>query len=240
MKFICKDFRDALPIKDVQTFIMDPPYNINFNYKSKYKDNLDPNEYKQTIKDVLDLAYISSTDSASFFMINYPEVTAELYATIKETKWNVHQWITWVYNTNFGFSKKRFTKGSRAVLWLVKEDPKIKIDEVIQPYKNPNDKRIQKLMKKGKKGCHLYNWWNIDLCKNVSKQRLGYVNQIPVELLSRLILTTSDKGDLIADPMCGSGSTLVAAEQLGRKSWGCDLNEQLKPIWDEIQKQTTL
>ena len=53
MKFICKDFRDALPIKDVQTFIMDPPYNINFNYKSKYKDNLDPIEYKQTIKDVL-------------------------------------------------------------------------------------------------------------------------------------------------------------------------------------------
>ena len=113
MDFELNDFRKALPkIKDVQTFIMDPPYNIKFDYQSKYKDNLDPEEYKQTIKEVLDIAYNVSKDSASFFMINYPEVTAELYSTIKDTQWNTHQWITWVYNSNFGFSSKRFTKAS--------------------------------------------------------------------------------------------------------------------------------
>ena len=58
MDFELNDFRKALPnVKDVQTFIMDPPYNIKFDYQSKYKDNLDPEEYKQTIKEVLDIAY---------------------------------------------------------------------------------------------------------------------------------------------------------------------------------------
>ena len=72
INFELNDFRKALPDqKDVQTFIMDPPYNIKFDYKSKYKDNLDPEQYKQTIKDVLDIAYEVSKDSASFFMINY-------------------------------------------------------------------------------------------------------------------------------------------------------------------------
>ena len=37
--------------------------------------------------------------------------------------------------------------------------------------------------------------------------------------------------------MCGSGSTLVAAEKLDRKAWGCDINENLKSIWDRILKQ---
>ena len=241
MNFELSDFRKALPDqRDVQTFIMDPPYNIKFDYKSKYKDDLDPEQYKQTIKDVLDIAYDVSKDSASFFMINYPEVTAELYSTIKNTKWNVHQWITWVYNSNFGFSNKRFTKATRTILWLVKEEPKIKIDAVIQPYKNLNDKRIQKMMANGKKGCNLYNWWDINLCKNVSKDKLGYVNQIPQELLSRLILTTTDKNDLVVDPMCGSGSTLVAADSLDRKAWGCDLNEKLLPIWKKLKAQTKL
>lgn len=241
MDFELNDFRKALPkVKDVQTFIMDPPYNIKFDYQSKYKDNLDPEEYKQTIKEVLDIAYDVSKDSASFFMINYPEVTAELYSTIKDTKWNTHQWITWVYNSNFGFSSKRFTKASRAVLWLVKEEPKIKIDAVVQPYKNLNDKRIQKQLAKGKRGCNLYNWWDINICKFNAKEKLNYVNQIPFELLSRLILTTTDNGDLVVDPMCGSGSTLVAANNLEREAWGCDINENLKPIWEDILAQTRL
>ena len=45
MDFELNDFRKALPkIKDVQTFIMDPPYNIKFDYQSKYKDNLTNNK----------------------------------------------------------------------------------------------------------------------------------------------------------------------------------------------------
>ena len=121
---------------------------------------------------------------------------------------------------------------------MVKEEPKIKINAVVQPYKNLNDHRIQKQLAKGKKGCNLYNWWDINICKFNAKEKLDYVNQIPFKLLSRLILTTTDNGDLVVDPMCGSGSALVAADNLEREAWGCDINENLKPIWDNILAQT--
>lgn len=82
-------------------------------------------------------------------------------------------------------------------------------------------------------GTNLYDWQEINLCKNVSKDKNDYVNQIPSELLNRLILTTSDEGDIVADLMCGSGSTVVAASKLNRRGWGCDVNENLIPIWEK-------
>ncbi len=229
--FVLSSYEMALPVDNVQTFIIDPPYNIGFNYKSNYKDTLNKQEYSDTLYEVTQMMYESSNDNASCFLINYPEIIAEYYHTILDTSWNVHQWINWVYPSNIGMSNKRFTRASRTVLWLAKDNPKINIDAVQQPYKNPTDKRIKELISKGKKGTNLYDWWEINLCKNVSKEKNDYVNQIPEELLRRLILTTTDEGDLVADPMCGSGSTVVTAAKLNRVGWGCDINENLLPIW---------
>ena len=86
-------------------------------------------------------------------------------------------------------------------MWLTKDNPKIYIDRVLQPYKNLNDKRIKENIANGRKGTHLYDWWQINLVKNVSKQKHNYTNQIPQELLKRLIFTTTDELDLVADPM---------------------------------------
>ncbi|NUM82199.1 site-specific DNA-methyltransferase [bacterium] len=57
---------------------------------------------------------------------------------------------------------------------------------------------------------------------NLSKERLDYPTQKPEGLLKLLIELTTDKNDLIADFFCGSGSTLAAAQQLGRQWIGCD------------------
>lgn len=59
------------------------------------------------------------------------------------------------------------------------------------------------------------------------------MNQIPSELLRRLILTTTDENDIVGDLMCGSGSTVFTAATLGRKGFGCDMNENLIPIWED-------
>jgi DNA modification methylase len=222
-----------LPIENVQTWIVDPPYNIGFNYHSDFSDKMTKQDYSDLHYDFLELAHDSSKDGASFFLINYPEIIAEYYHTILESSWNVHQWITWVYPSNIGMSKNKFTRASRTVLWLTKGKPFIDIKAVQQPYKNPNDKRVKKMIENGSTGTNLYDWQEINLCKNVSKDKNDYVNQIPQELLNRLILTTSQKGDLIADLMCGSGSTVVAADKLGRNGWGCDINPNLLPIWEK-------
>ena len=71
-----------------------------------YKDNINPDEYKALMFDVLDLSYKSTKKDSSMFLINYPEIIAELFQTIKLTNWNVHQWISWVYPSNIGHSKE--------------------------------------------------------------------------------------------------------------------------------------
>ena len=55
-----------------------------------------------------------------------------------------------------------------------------------------------------------------------NKEKTGYPTQKPLALLKRIIEASSNKGDLVFDPFCGSGTTLVAAKMLGRGWAGCD------------------
>ena len=232
MKLINKDFREADWPDNIQTVICDPPYNIGYSYKGGYKDNLSNSDYAWLIFDMLNFSYKKVNDNGSLFIINYPEIIAHLFGIIQRTDWKYHQWINWVYPANIGFSKKKFTRASRCILWLTKGNPKVYIDRVTQPYRNPNDKRIKQHIANGRTGTHLYDWWEINLVKNVSKQKNNYTNQIPEEILKRLILTTTDEQDLVVDPMCGTGSTLITASKLNRNGWGCDINSDLQELWD--------
>jgi len=54
-------------------------------------------------------------------------------------------------------------------------------------------------------------------------ERTSYPTQKPKQLLERIIATSSNEGDLVADFFCGSGTTLAVAEEMGRKWIGCDL-----------------
>lgn len=58
---------------------------------------------------------------------------------------------------------------------------------------------------------------------NVDKERLGYPTQKPVALLERLLSSSSNPGDLVLDPFAGCGTTIEAAEKLGRKWIGIDI-----------------
>ena len=66
-------------------------------------------------------------------------------------------------------------------------------------------------------------WTDVKYLSASDKQRLGYPTQKPETLLERIVKTSSNKGDLVADFFCGSGTTLAVAEKLGRRWIGCDL-----------------
>ena len=65
----------------------------------------------------------------------------------------------------------------------------------------------------------------VNMISPTSKERTGYPTQKPLKLLERIIRASSNEGDVVLDPFCGSGTTLVAAEGLGRKYVGIDINE---------------
>jgi len=59
-----------------------------------------------------------------------------------------------------------------------------------------------------------------------SAKRVGHPAPFPIELPRRLIRMMSNKEDIILDPFCGSGSTLIACKQLQRKGIGVEISEE--------------
>ncbi|WP_413990633.1 DNA methyltransferase [Labrys okinawensis] len=66
-------------------------------------------------------------------------------------------------------------------------------------------------------------WTDIDRLNQTAKERLGYPTQKPVALLERIILASSPEGGVMLDPFCGCGTSVEAAERLGRQWIGIDV-----------------
>ena len=98
---------------------------------------------------------------------------------------------------------------------------------VRQPYKNPNDKRIKKRIAEGKTGSKLYDWWNVNQVKNVSKDKTKHPCQMPQEVMDNIIGILPDKDEIVViDPFMGSGTTGEACRLLGRDFIGIELDEK--------------
>jgi len=66
-------------------------------------------------------------------------------------------------------------------------------------------------------------WEGIEALSASSAERLGYPTQKPLALLERIISASSNEGDVVLDPFCGCGTTIHAAEKLGRHWIGIDV-----------------
>ena len=216
---------ECLPPEPIKLFLTDPPYNIGQDY-GPVDDRTSEDEYHTMLGGVFDTCYEAADDDSSLFIIHYPQAIAKMWPILTR-RWEYRQWISWVYPSNIGHSKKKWTNASRAVLWLVKGNPDFYGDRVTQPYRNPTDKRVRRLIESGRTGTILYNWWEINMCKNTSRDKKGYTNQIPEELLRRVILCTTNEGQWVADPFSGTFSTCRVAMSLNRNAWGCDLNPEV-------------
>ncbi|MDP3840105.1 MAG: DNA methyltransferase [Methylococcales bacterium] len=77
-----------------------------------------------------------------------------------------------------------------------------------------------------KKGVPMTDVWEIPFLNPKAKERTGYPTQKPILLLDRIIEISTHKGDIILDPFCGSGTTLVAAKMKSRKYIGIDVSQE--------------
>jgi len=66
-------------------------------------------------------------------------------------------------------------------------------------------------------------WADIPPVNAMARERIGYPTQKPVALLERIIAAASKEGDTVLDPFCGCGTTIEAAERLGRNWIGIDV-----------------
>ena len=200
-KVIRGDYRDYEIPKGL--VITDPPYNQGYKYND-YDDKLSEEDYIELLSKI----------PTPCVIIHYPEETINLLP--KAIKGKCEQVVCWVYNSNTG-------KQSRLISWWgCKPD----FRKVRQPYKNLNDKRIQKRISEGKTGAKLYDWWEINQVKNVSKEKTEHPCQIPEELIKRIILTTASPNDIIIDVFGGSGTTAKVAKDLGFSSISYEIDSE--------------
>jgi site-specific DNA-methyltransferase (adenine-specific) len=79
----------------------------------------------------------------------------------------------------------------------------------------------------------------IDWPRETIQEKL-HPTQKPIELLQRLIEIFTDTGDVVIDPVAGSGSTLIAAERIGRKSYGFEIDKNFynkAKAWIDAEKR---
>jgi DNA modification methylase len=79
-----------------------------------------------------------------------------------------------------------------------------------------------------------------DIVKTPDEMKLKHPAMFPVELCRRLIQIYTKKGDLVIDPFVGSGSTMVACKELGRRGVGIDINEKFVKLAQKRLSQESL
>jgi len=180
--------------------ITDPPYNVGYKYVD-YNDSLNSQQY---------INLLSNLEGHKCIMIHYLEAFC---GDVGEALGIPKKIVPWCYNSNL-------PRQCRGIAWY---NCKPDFTKLTQSYKNVNDKRIKKRIEEGK-GARMYDWWSdIQLVKNVSKDKVkSFTNQIPIKLLERIILLTTNEGDTIIDPFFGSGSLYFACKNTNRKCIGIE------------------
>jgi site-specific DNA-methyltransferase (adenine-specific) len=137
--------------------------------------------------------------------------------------------IIWAYHGPSPI-RRAFNRKHDTILAYVKgEDYTFNVDAVREPYNQNTVKTFNSSPKAGfgkmpdlERGKVPEDWWYFPVIARLHNERTGYPTQKPVALLERMILASSNPGNLVADFFCGSGTTPFVAAQRGRWFIGCD------------------
>lgn len=143
--------------------------------------------------------------------------------------------ITWFKpNASPNLSGRYFTASHETLLWA-RKDPKGKHIFNYQDMKNGNWHNNDFIKKEGKQ---MRSVWAIGSPKSEEKKFGKHPTQKPVALLDRIVLSSTNKGDVIIDPFTGSSTTGLSAAKFGRKFIGIDLDiEYLKLSVKRLKEQ---
>ena len=152
--------------------------------------------------------------------------------------------IIWHYR-RWSNSQRRLLPAHQTIYYFTKSEeytfnvewqeysPSTNIDQILQQRtRDISGKSVYKRDEFGniepngdKKGVPLSDVWDIPYLNPKAKERIGYPTQKPLLLLERIISLSTNEGDTVIDPFCGSGTTLVAANLLGRNAIGIDVSK---------------
>lgn len=244
------EFLKSIPKNYVTLIVTSPPYNIGKPYETRKELR----EYLGWQKEVIDNCKNILKDSGSICweVGNYIEnsevfpLDAYFYNIFKDLGFKLRNRIVWHFGHGL-HATKRFSGRYETILWFTKDDDYVfNLDTVRVPQKYPG-KRAYKGPNKGKPSSHPLgknpsdiweivkrDWetevWDIPNVKCNHPEKTIHTSQFPIELIERLVLALTNKGDIVFDPFVGVGSTIVASILHDRKAIGVDKEKQYTNI----------
>jgi site-specific DNA-methyltransferase (adenine-specific) len=225
---------DFLPENFVDLLIIDPPYNLNKQFNSiifqkksitDYTEWLDlfVGKLKKVLKPTASIYVCGDWNSS----ISIP-VVMEKYFIIRNR-------ITWEREKGRGAAKN--WKNSSEDIWYCTSSNKFTFNagdikivrKVLAPYRDSNGAPKDWNNNGEQDYRHTFhsNLWNdISIPFWSMPENTEHPTQKPEKLIAKLVLASSNKGDVVLDPFLGSGTTSVVAKKLGRKFLGIELDKQ--------------
>lgn len=232
-KTICQDSlkaMDFLPDKCVDLMVVDPPYNLTKNFASTTFKETDVKTYKKWLDKWLKKTVRLLKDNASVYIcsdwktsIVIPEIAGKYFVLQNRISWErekgrgaQHNWKNCLEDIWFFTLSEKYLFNINAVKMQ---------KEVIAPYRDKNG-TPKDWVDNGEKKYRLTHpsniWTDISIPFWSMPENTPHPTQKPEKLIAKLILASSNAGDVVFDPFLGSGTTSVTAKKLGRQYIGIE------------------
>ena len=233
-----KILNEKIDEKSVNLIFADPPYNLSGNglkwegnktggdwYMVNEKwDKMSAPEYMQFTRKWIGACHKVLKDNGSIYISCTYHNLAEVMIVLKQLDFKINNVIVWQKtNAMPNMTKRVFTHSTEFVVWAVKDKKWIFNYQELKKI-NPETQKDGALKQ-------MRDVWALPLVQG--KERLHgkdgralHPTQKPEEMLKRIIIASSNKGDLVLDPFLGSGTTAVAAKKLGRNWIGIEKSKK--------------
>ena len=230
----------SLPDGCVDLVFADPPYNIA---KADWDVFPDMSSYLTWCDAWAGEASRVLSPSGSCYICGFSEILADVKVAVQR-HFKACRWIVWHYRNKANLGND-WGRSHESILHFRKSaSTTLNVDDIRIPYgahtlKYPARAQSGKTSAFAKSAAKRSEEWvpnplgakpkdvfDIPTTCNGMGEKTPHPTQKPEELLRKIVLASSKPGDWVLDPFSGSGTTLVAAEQLGRRWLGCDLSEE--------------
>ncbi len=213
------------PAGSVDLVFADPPFNIGYVY-DKYRDDRPDEEYVEWSRDWMRACQRVLKPTGSFYIAIGDEFAADIRVIGRELGLHLRNWIIWHYT--FGQNTKaKFCRAHTHIFYFVKDAERFTFNDRLLRFPSARHTEYQDLRASPLGRLPDDVWDEFPRVCGTFRERAGFHGcQMPEALLQRIVLASSNPGDLVLDPFVGSGTTAAAAKRTGRRYIGIDLSPE--------------
>ncbi len=201
----------------VDLIITDPPYNLGKDYGNNH-DIQGFSEYISFSRNWLTQANRILKPTGTLYVFMGFRFISYLYDILdRELRMHFNSWIVWHYTQGMGRTRGFSPRHDDILMFTKTRRYKFNLDNVRIPQKYYRERNNMR-------GANPGDIWEFSHVHYCNENRQAHPTQKPEGLIERMVLASSDEGDLVVDPFSGSGTTLRVCQQLNRRAIGVEIN----------------